>query len=112
MINIFMIIIGMLMDDVSGVLLCTPLLVPIVVSIGVHPVHFAAILAVNLGMGNVTPPCAPMLYLSGSIGDATIDQMMRPTLWLIFGGWLPTLVVTTLFPQLSMFLPRLILGIN
>lgn len=112
MINVFMLIIGMLMDDVSGVLLCTPLLVPIAISIGVHPVHFAAILAVNLGMGNVTPPCAPMLYLSGLIGNATIDQMIKPTLWLIFCGWLPTLVVTTLFPQLSMFLPQLILGMN
>lgn len=112
MINLFMVIIGMMMDDVSGVLLCTPLLVPIVIAIDVHPVHFAAILAVNLGMANVTPPCAPLLYLSGSIGNATIDQMMKPTLYLIFCGWVPALIATTFIPELSLFLPRLILGIN
>jgi tripartite ATP-independent transporter DctM subunit len=111
LINMFMIIIGMLMDDVSAVLLCTPLLVPIITEIGVHPVHFAAILGVNLGMGNVTPPCAPLLYLSGSLGNASIDQMMKPTLCLIFFGWLPVLALTTLFPMLSLYLPKLILGI-
>ena len=48
MVNLFMIIIGMLMDDVSDILLCTPILLPIVTGVGVHPVHFAAILGVNL----------------------------------------------------------------
>lgn len=112
LVNIFMVLIGMLMDDVSAVLLCTPLLVPIMLEIGVHPVHFAAILGVNLGMGNVTPPCAPLLYLSGSLKNTTIDQMMKPTLFLIFWGWLPTLALTTLCPDLALFLPRLILGMN
>ena len=50
MLNVFMIIIGMLMDDVSGTLLCTPILLPIIMKIGVHPIHFAAILGVNLGL--------------------------------------------------------------
>ena len=60
LVNIFMIIIGMIMDDVSGILLCTPILLPVVTALGIHPVHFAAILGVNLGMGNVTPPTAPI----------------------------------------------------
>ncbi|MEG1798918.1 MAG: TRAP transporter large permease, partial [Synergistaceae bacterium] len=67
LVNIFMVIIGMIMDDVSGILLCTPILLPVVTALGVHPIHFAAILGVNLGMGNITPPTAPMLYLSGRI---------------------------------------------
>ncbi len=59
MINLFMIVLGMLMDDTSGCLLATPILVPIIKELGFSPVHFAAILAVNLGMGNITPPVAP-----------------------------------------------------
>ena len=55
MINIVIVIIGMLMDDVSGVLLASPLLLPIAQKLGVDPIHFAAIIGVNLGMGNVTP---------------------------------------------------------
>ena len=62
MINIVIVIIGMLMDDVSGVLLASPLLLPIAMKLGVDPIHFAAIIGVNLGMGNVTPPTAPLLY--------------------------------------------------
>lgn len=110
MINIFLIIIGMLMDDISGVLLTTPILLPIVVQLGVDPIHFAAIVGVNLGMGNVTPPTAPLLYLSGRLNRSPINETLRPTLIMILFGWLPTLLLTTYFPQLSLFLPNLILG--
>ncbi len=109
MINIFMIIIGMLMDDTSGILLSTPILLPIVTSIGIHPVHFAAILGVNLGMGNITPPTAPMLYLSGRVCGAKINKMLSPTLIFIIFAWIPTLLITTYFPAVSTTLPRLLL---
>ncbi|MDD2498437.1 MAG: TRAP transporter large permease [Desulfitobacteriaceae bacterium] len=109
MINLFMIIIGMLMDDVSGILLCTPILLPIVTGIGIHPVHFAAILGVNLGMGNITPPTAPMLYLSGRVCGAKINKMLSPIMILIIFAWIPTLVLTTFIPELSLTLPKLIL---
>lgn len=109
LVNIFMIIIGMLMDDVSGILLCTPILLPIVTALGVHPVHFAAILGVNLGMGNITPPTAPMLYLSGRICSAKINKMLTPIMILIIFAYVPTLVVTTYWPTLSLTLPKLIL---
>lgn len=109
MINIFMIIIGMLMDDVSGILLCTPILFPIITGIGIHPVHFAAILGVNLGMGNITPPTAPMLYLSGRVCYAKINKMLPPIVMFIVFAWIPTLLLTTFIPALSLTLPKLIL---
>ncbi len=109
MVNLFMLIIGMLMDDVSGILLCTPILLPIVTSIGIHPVHFAAILGVNLGMGNITPPTAPMLYLSGRICRAKVNEMLPPVMILIIFAWLPTLVLTTFIPELSLTIPKLVL---
>ena len=112
MINLFLVIMGMVMDDISAVLLCTPILIPIAVKIGVSPVQLAAILGVNLGMGNITPPCAPLLYISGSINDAPINKMLRPTFAMIAFGWIPTLILTTYFPSVSMWLPRLILGIK
>ncbi len=110
MINLFMIIIGMLMDDVSAVLLSTPILLPVVTQIGINPIHFAAILGVNLGMGNITPPTAPLLYLAGRIGGAKVNEMLLPTLYMILFAWLPTLLLITYFPQISLFLPNLILG--
>ena len=110
MINLFMVIIGMLMDDVSAVLLVTPLLVPVVGDLGIHPVHFAAIVGVNIGMGNITPPTAPLLYLSVQLNGATVGEALAPTLKLICFAWLPTLFVTTYFPDLVLWLPRLLLG--
>lgn len=110
--NVFMIIIGMLMDDTSAVLLCTPILVPVVIQIGISPIHFAAILGVNLGLGNVTPPCAPLLYLGGRLGNAPINEMMKPALIMICFGWIPTLLITTYLPGVATFLPGLILGIR
>jgi len=110
MINLFMIIIGMLMDDASGILLCTIILLPIVTKLGIHPVHFAAILGVNLGMGNITPPCAPLLYFSARVCKASIVEMLKPTMIMIFFAYLPTLLLTTYIPELALFLPRLILG--
>ena len=110
MLNIFMIIIGMLMDDVSAVMLCTPILVPIATSIGVDPIHFAAILTVNLGMGNITPPCAPLLYLSGSLNGASINESLKPAMIMIFFAWIPVLAITTLMPEVALYLPKLILN--
>lgn len=110
MINLFMIIIGMIMDDVSAMLLCTPILLPVVTSLGISPIHFAAIIGVNLGMGNVTPPTAPTLYFGGRIANTPVSQMLKPAMIFIIFAWLPTLVAVTFIPDLSLWLPRLVLG--
>jgi len=102
-----MIIIGMLMDDTSAILLTTPILLPVVVALGMDPIQFAAVLGVNLGMGCVTPPCAPFLYLGARVGKAPVKEMLMPTFWFLLFAWLPTLLLTTYVPGLSLFLPRL-----
>lgn len=107
MINLFMIILGMLMDDCSATVLATPILLPIVTSLGVSPIHFAAILGVNIGMGNVTPPTAPLLYLSGRITGAELKDMLGPDIALIVFAWIPTLILTTYVPAYGLFLPKL-----
>ena len=107
-VNLFLVIIGMLMDDTSAILLCTPILLPVVIKLGVNPVHFAAIMGVNLGLGCVTPPTAPFLYLGARIGNAPINEMMGPTMYYIAFAWIPTLIITTYVPGLSLWLPRLL----
>ncbi|WP_461210231.1 TRAP transporter large permease [Desulfocurvus sp. DL9XJH121] len=109
MINIFLVIMGMLMDDVSGILLGTPILLPLVTQLNVDPIHFAAIMGVNLGMGNVTPPTAPLLYLSGRISGAQVNEMLKPTMYLILFAWLPTLFLTTYVPEISLGLVNLLM---
>jgi len=112
MVNVILLIQGMLMDDFSGTMMAAPLLFPLMKELGVHPIHFAAIMGTNLGMGNMTVPMAPILYLGCRVGNTTIDKVMVPaTVFLIFGS-LPVVLITTYWPGLSLFLPRLILGIK
>ena len=75
MINLLLVGIGMLMDDVSGVLLASPLLLPMVTDLGIDPIQFAAIIGVNLGMGNITPPTAPLLYMGARIGKTSVNSI-------------------------------------
>jgi tripartite ATP-independent transporter DctM subunit len=110
MINIFLAIMGMLMDDISNVTLTTPILMPIIAQLGFNPIHYAAIVGVNTGLGCITPPAAPVLYLGGRLGNAPINEMMKPTLWIIALAWTPTLIVTTYFPKFALFLPHIVLG--
>ncbi|MCT8162084.1 TRAP transporter large permease [Pseudoruegeria sp. SHC-113] len=110
MINVVMILIGMLMDDISGLLLSTPILLPIAQSVGMDPIHFAAVIGVNLGMANITPPTAPLLYLGAQVTDTPVARMLWPTLMFILFAWLPTLLLTTFVPALALWLPELLLG--
>lgn len=108
MLNLFLLIIGMLMDDTSAILLTTPILLPVAMGIGIHPVHFSAIVGVNIGLGGVTPPTAPFLYLGSRVGNAPVGEMLKPTMYFIFFAWIPTLVITTYVPEVSLWLPRLL----
>ena len=109
MVNLFLIILGMLMDDFSGTLLAAPLLFPLMQAIGVHPIHFAAILGTNLGLGNVTPPTAPILYLAGRIGKCKFDELITPAVIFMIFGAVPVVLLTTYFPFLSLWLPHLLM---
>ncbi len=110
MVNLVMILIGMVMDDISGLLLSAPLLLPIVTSVGMDPIHFAAVLGVNLGMANITPPTAPLLYLGARVTGAPVNRMMKPVLIMIVFAWLPTLIITTFVPSVALWLPGLLFG--
>ncbi|MDR1481557.1 MAG: TRAP transporter large permease [Synergistaceae bacterium] len=110
MINIFLVIMGMLMDDISVVTLTTPILMPIIIHLGFSPIHYAAVVGVNTGLGCITPPAAPVLYLSGRLSNTPINEMMKPTLWFIALCWFPALVFVGYFPKLVLFLPHMVLG--
>jgi len=112
MVNVFLIVIGMLMDDLSGTLLTAALLMPLMREIGVHPIHFAAIMGTNMGMGNVTPPCAPILFLAARIGKVSFNEYIKPTMIFILFAQLPVVLLTTFIPELALWLPRLIMGIR
>ncbi|WP_057465075.1 TRAP transporter large permease [Pseudovibrio sp. POLY-S9] len=112
LVNGFLLLIGMFMEDVSGILLAAPLLLPVVTEAGVHPVHFAAIIGTNLGMGLITPPTAPILYFGTLIGQTSLAKVLKPTLVFVFLAYMPVVLLTTFVPILSMWLPMAITGIR
>lgn len=111
LINLLLIGIGMLVDDVSGSILASIILMPVALDLGVHPIHFAAIVGTNLGLGNITPPCAPLLYMAGSVGKAKFHEYLKPTMVFILLGHLPIVLAVTFIPDLALFLPRMLMNI-
>jgi TRAP-type C4-dicarboxylate transport system permease large subunit len=101
---------GTVMDDISVVVLTTPILMPVITELGFNPIHYAAIVGVNTALGCIMPPCAPVLYLSGRLSNTPIDQIMKPTLKFIAICWIPALIFVTYFPRFVLFLPNLIMG--
>jgi TRAP-type C4-dicarboxylate transport system permease large subunit len=75
--------------------------------LGVDPIHFAAIMGVNLAMGGVTPPYASILYLGMRIGKCEFTEILGPTLVFLIAGYIPIVFLTTYWPDLSLYLPRL-----
>lgn len=106
-VNLFLFVVGMIVNDTTGMLICAPLLLPLMKEIGVSSVHFAAIMGVNLAMGGVTPPYASILYLGMRIGNAEFKDIFGPTMKLLFFGYVPIVILTAFVPALSEFLPRM-----
>ncbi|MBB1488270.1 TRAP transporter large permease [Oceanospirillum sediminis] len=105
-VNIFLILLGMIMDDVSVVAIISPLLLPVMVNIGVDPVHFAAIVGTSVVIGCNSPPMAPILFMTCRIGKVGMSQVMRPALGFMAFAALPVMLVTTYWPPLALYLPK------
>ncbi len=112
LINIMLLFIGMIVDDISGSVLAAVIFLPVIQQLGIDPIHFAAVVGVNLGLGNVSPPCAPMLYMAGGVSKLSLDQYLKPTLKFLLLGHLPMVMLVTFVPQLSLILPEIIMGYN
>lgn len=106
-VNVFLFIVGMIVNDTTGMLICAPLLLPLMQEIGVSTIHFAAMMGVNLAMGGVTPPYASILYLGMRIGNCEFKDIFGPTMKLLIFGYVPVVFLTAFVPALSEGLPRL-----
>ncbi len=108
LVNVFLIFVGMIMDDLSVTVVIAPLMMPLVVSHGVDPVHYASIVACSVVIGANSPPVAPILYMACRIGKVSIHHAIVPALQLIGFVALPVMLLVTFVPELSLFLPRLL----
>jgi tripartite ATP-independent transporter DctM subunit len=107
LINFLLFFVGMIVNDVTAIILIAPLLLPLMDAIGISPVQFAAIMGVNTAMGGVTPPYASILYLGMRIGKVEFSEVIKPAMILILFGYVPVVFLTSLWPSLSLFFPGL-----
>jgi tripartite ATP-independent transporter DctM subunit len=107
LVNFLLFFVGMIVNDVTAIILIAPLLLPLMEAIGVNPVQFAAIMGVNTAMGGVTPPYASILYLGMRIGKVEFSEVIKPAMILIICGYVPVVFLTSLWPSLSLFFPGL-----
>lgn len=106
-VNVFLIVAGMIVDDLSVTVIISPLLLPVMVESGVHPVHFAAIVGTSVVIGANSPPTAPILYMACRIGEVEIHETVGPAVKLMTYVALPVALITTYVPEVSLFFPRL-----
>ena len=107
LINLMLFLVGMVVNDVTAIILIAPLLLPLMTAIGVSPIQFAANMGVNTAMGGVTPPYASILYLGARIGNVKVTKVIKPAMILILTGYVPVVFLTSFWPDLSLYLPRL-----
>lgn len=105
-INIILLGVGVFMDMTPAVLIFTPIFLPLVVEMGMDPVHFGIIMVLNLSVGLCTPPVGSVLFVGCGIANISISKVIRPLIPL-FLAMVVSLLLVTYFEGLSLFLPRL-----
>jgi tripartite ATP-independent transporter DctM subunit len=104
-INIMLLLLGTLMDMAPLILILTPILLPVVKTLGVDPVHFGIIIMVNLGIGLLTPPVGSVLFVGSAVGKLKIEALVK-AMYPFFGVLLLLLALVTYWPALTLWLPR------
>ena len=103
---VFLIVIGMFIDTISALVVLTPILLPVVITVGVDPVHFGIILVVSLAIGFVTPPLGVNLFVASSVGKVKLEKTAVAVVPFIV-AMIICLLLISFIPQLSMWLPSL-----
>lgn len=106
-ITLFLLVIGAFMDIGPAILIFTPILLPIMLKLGVHPVHFGIIMIYNLAFGTITPPVGSGLYVGASVGKVKVEQVLKP-LVPFYIAIIAMLLLITYVPETTLFLPRLL----
>ncbi|WP_108820232.1 TRAP transporter large permease [Pseudovibrio sp. Alg231-02] len=108
-INICLLVIGTFMDMTPALLIFTPIFLPVATELGMDPVHFGIMMTYNLCIGIITPPVGSALFISCSVGKVAIQDLIKPMLP-FYAAVIFILMLVTFIPEISLFLPRVILG--
>lgn len=107
LITILLLIVGCVMDTTPAILVLAPILLPVVESFGVNPVHFGIVMVVNLAIGFITPPLGVNMFVAARVGNEKVDTVIKGIVPFIIVMTVCLLLITYI-PTISMLLPNLI----
>ncbi len=108
LINLILLVVGIFMDMTPAVLIFTPIFLPVVMELGMDPVHFGIMMVLNLCIGLCTPPVGSVLFVGVGVAEIKLTQVLRP-LTPLFLMMLIALLLVTFVPQLTLWLPGALL---
>lgn len=109
LINIFLLFVGMVMETFAAVIILVPVLLPVVTSVGIDPLHFGMVMCVNLTVGLLTPPVGVALFTTSTVTKVPLNKLVGP-IWRWVGVALVVLLLITYVPSLVTWLPSVVLG--
>ncbi len=110
-IDLFLLFVGLFMEAIAAMMILVPILLPIAHSLGISPIQFGLIVILNLMIGTITPPIGVVLYVTANVAKISFERVAKAT----FPFLIPLLIVlllVTIFPQLTTFLPSLLMGVR
>ncbi|KAA9009360.1 TRAP transporter large permease [Histidinibacterium aquaticum] len=106
LINVLLFVVGMFLDAGPAIIILGPILGPIFTELGVHPVHFAIIMSVNLTVGLATPPMGLVLFVASTVSREKVETIAKAILPFL-AVEIFVIFLVTYFPAFSMTIPRL-----
>jgi len=107
-INLFLLFMGCIMETLAVIIILVPVLLPLVKSLGIDPLHFGVVMVVNLSIGLATPPVGVNLFVASGIAKVSLEKISR-AIWLFLLALLVPLAVITYVPPISLWVPRVFL---
>lgn len=107
LVNLMLLVLGCIMDMAPLIIICTPVLLPVVAVFGMSPVQFGVVMILNLSIGLCTPPVGSALFIGCAIGKVSMSSATKALLPM-YGVMILVLILVTFIPQLSMWLPNLL----
>ncbi|MFH1880618.1 MAG: TRAP transporter large permease [Bacillota bacterium] len=106
LLNLILLILGCVMDMAPIILIATPILLPLAVSIGIDPIQFGILIVLNCGIGLLTPPVGAVLFIGSAVSKVPMERLVKAT-FPFYLCMIITLLMVTFIPQISLWIPSL-----
>ncbi len=107
LINLFLLLVGMFMDITAALLILGPILAPLVINLGIHPLHFGIMMCVNLNIALMTPPLGGCLFMAMIISKLSLGEIVK-AIWPYIVVEITVLFLLVYIPPITMFVPKLL----